>query len=324
MRTRVPAVRCFVLICLFTIFSFSSFSQSIGFGNGKYEIGLGVGPSFFLGDLGGTHGQGRTFIKDLNLPLTKMMKGIYLNVYPAEWLGFRIAANLGEIEGFDSIINNHGGAELDRKERNLDFRSKISEAYIAAEIYPTVFFEKFDGLLFKLRPYGLVGLGVFHFNPQGTYIQPNGTTTWVDLKPLRLEGQGMAEYPDRKPYSLTQFEIPMGFGLKYYLKEGMYIGFEILHRKTFTDYIDDVSKTYIDPALFDYYLSPSQAVIAKQMMYKENLYNPSVNRPYINEQRGDPTQNDAFFSGIIRFGWRINGGNMSQREKKQLKCPHFY
>lgn len=165
---------------------------------------------------------------------------------------------------------------------------------------------------------------MFHFNPQGIYIAPNGTRSWVDLKPLRLEGQGMAEYPNRKPYSLTQMEIPMGFGVKYYIKENMYIGFEILHRKTFTDYIDDVSTTYIDPALFDQYLTPSQAAIARQLMYRENLANPSVNRPYINEQRGDPKQNDAYFSGIIRFGWRLGGGFQDNKIKKQLKCPHFF
>lgn len=324
MRTRVLTVRSIVLILASVFISFQSFSQSIGAANGKVEIGLGVGPSFFLGDLGGTRGEGRTFVKDINFPLTKLMKGLYLNFYPTEWLGFRVAANLGELEAYDSIITNHGGEELERKKRNLDFRSKLSEAYVAAEFYPTVFLENYDGLLHKIRPYGVFGIGMFHFNPQGIYIAPNGTRSWVDLKPLRLEGQGMAEYPNRKPYSLTQMEIPMGFGVKYYIKENMYIGFEILHRKTFTDYIDDVSTTYIDPALFDQYLTPSQAAIARQLMYRENLANPSVNRPYINEQRGDPKQNDAYFSGIIRFGWRLGGGFQDSKIKKQLKCPHFF
>ncbi|HVT84508.1 MAG TPA: DUF6089 family protein [Chitinophagaceae bacterium] len=324
MRTCVLTVRSFVLILSSVFISFQSFSQSIGAADGKVEIGLGVGPSFFLGDLGGTRGEGRTFVKDINFPLTKLMKGFYFNVYPTEWLGFRVAANLGELEAFDSIITNHGGEELERKKRNLDFRSKLSEAYVAAEFYPTVFLENYDGLLHKIRPYGVFGIGMFHFNPQGIYIAPNGTRSWVDLKPLRLEGQGMAEYPDRKPYSLTQMEIPMGFGVKYYIKENMYIGLEILHRKTFTDYIDDVSKTYIDPSLFDQYLTPSQAVIARQLEYRENLVNPSVNRPYINEQRGDPKQNDAYFSGILRFGWRLGGGLQNSKIKKQLKCPHFF
>jgi hypothetical protein len=60
----------------------------------------------------------------------------------------------------------------------------------------------------------------------------------------------MAEY-GRGEYSLTQLEIPMGGGFKFYLNESFYVGFEILHRKTFTDYIDDVSTKYIDPRYFD-------------------------------------------------------------------------
>src|SRR5207342_1550715 len=101
------------------------------------------------------------------------------------------------------------------------------------------------------------------------------------------EGQGFPEYPDRKEYSLTQQALIMGGGFKYYLKENMYVGFEILHRKTFTDYIDDVSTKYIDPYLFDVHLSPQQATYAKQLEYREKFLNPSINRPYINKQRGD-------------------------------------
>ena len=248
MRTSVPNVRLIVLICLCSILSLHSFSQSITAGNGKIEVGLGIGPSFFLGDLGGAPGKGKTFIKDVDLPVTKLMKGVYVNLYPAEWLGFRLAFNIGQLEGQDSLTDNKGGHERFRKQRNLGFKSNIMEAYAAFEFYPTVFLEKYDGLQHKIRPYGLGGAGFFHFNPKGQYIEPNGNKKWVELKPLRLEGQGMAEYPDRKEYSLTQLELVMGGGVKYYLKENMYVGFEILHRKTFTDYIDDVSKQYINPA----------------------------------------------------------------------------
>jgi hypothetical protein len=325
MRTSVPLVRLSVLVCLFTFISSRSYSQSVSAADGKIEIGLNLGPSFFLGDLGGTRGEGRTFVKDVNFPLTKLMKGLYVNFYPSEWLGFRLAANLGVLEGYDSVIDNKGSAERFRKQRNLGFRSSLTEAYFAAEIYPTVFLEQYDGLLGKLRPYGLAGIGIFHFNPKAQYIAPNGDKTWVELKPLHLEGQGFPEYPDRKEYPLTQMAIMMGGGFKFYIKENMYVGFEIVHRKTFTDYIDDVSTEYINPALFDLHLSSQQAVYAKQLEYREKFLNPSINRPYINTQRGDPTQNDAYFSGMIRLGWRINGANSpNARARRQLKCPVFY
>lgn len=322
MRTTVPGVRTLVLIILLSVSSLRSFSQSITTGNGKFEIGIGLGPLFFLGDLGGNYGEGTTFVKDVNLPLTKLAKGAYVSFHPTEWLGFRFAINQGKLEGYDSIIVDKGGSENARKIRNLQFRSNLLEAYIGAEFYPTVFFEQYDGLQGKFRPYGIIGVGVFKFNPQGEYIAPNGTRAWVDLQPLRLEGQGMSEYPDRPEYKLTQLEIPMGVGFKYYIFENMYVGAEVLHRKTFTDYVDDVSKDYIDPILFDKYLTPAQATMAKQLYNRQNLLpGASQTRPAVGEQRGDPKDNDAFFSTILRFGWRLNQEGPGLR---QMRCPSFY
>ena len=111
MRTNVPTVRLSVLICLFTFFSSQTHAQSISTGNGKFEIGLGLGPMFFLGDLGGSQGKGKPFLKDLDLPLTKLNKGLYVNYYPVEWLGFRIAGNMGYVEGDDALAPDKGGAE---------------------------------------------------------------------------------------------------------------------------------------------------------------------------------------------------------------------
>jgi hypothetical protein len=321
MRTTVPGVRTLVLICFSLLLTIQSFSQSITTGNGKVEVGLGIGPLFFLGDLGGNPGVGKsTWLKDVQFPLVNLSKGIYVNVYPAEWLGFRLAINQGRLEGYDSVIKDKGGDEVLRKLRNLQFRSSIIEGYAALEISPTVFLERYDGLLGKIRPYGLVGVGVFHFNPKGQYIAPDGSRKWVALQPLHLEGQGFAEYPDRKPYSLTQLEIPMGFGFKFYIKENMFVGLEVLHRQTFTDYVDDVSTNYIDNTLFAKYLKPEQVPLANQLNNRQNLLAGSATRP-MDPQRGDPTQNDAYFSTIIRMGWRLN--HMSP-ELRQLRCPAFY
>lgn len=318
MRTNVPFVRLPVLICLLTLFSITSRSQSISSGNGKLELGLGIGPMFFLGDLGGTAGVGKTFVKDLNLPLTKLSKGIYLNFYPTEWIGLRVAANMGYLEGDDAQAPAKGGDEEDRKYRNLSFKSNLNEAYAAIEFYPTVFIEKYDGLQHKLRPYVIGGAGMFHFNPKAKDV--NGK--WVELAPLHLEGQGFAEYPDSKPYKLTQKNLLLGFGFKYYLKENLYVGFEVLHRKLFTDYVDDVSHNYyIDPIYFDKYLSPANAIVARRLYYRGTYTFPAT-RPYQDfAERGDPKQNDAYFSSILRFGWRLGQGDA---RSKQLKCPVFY
>ncbi|HXC06074.1 MAG TPA: DUF6089 family protein, partial [Bacteroidia bacterium] len=194
------------------------------------EIGMTVGPMVFLGDLGGHAGKGTTFIKDYNMNTTKIAVGAYGAIYPAQWLGFRLSLNYGNIEGNDADIKNKGGDEATRLERNLDFKSVILEGTVMAEFYPTVFIEDDpDDITARLRPYGVLGLGVFHFNPQGSYRNPaTGDTYWVDLRPLHTEGEGFAEYPDRKEYSLTQINIPMGAGIKYFFSENVNLSFEII------------------------------------------------------------------------------------------------
>jgi hypothetical protein len=327
MRTIVPGVRTLVLIIIATAFGLQSHSQSITTGNGKIEVGLGFGPLFFLGDLGGNHGEGQRFVKDVNFSVTNIAKGIYVNIYPVEWLGFRVALNQGRLEGYDSLIRDKGDDEYFRKKRNLQFRSNLWEAYGAIELYPTVFFERYDGLQGKFRPYGLIGAGIFKFKPQGRYYDASGRAIWVDLQPLHLEGQGMAEYPDRPNYKLHSFEIPIGAGFKYYLKENMYIGFEIVHRKSFSDYVDDVSKDYIDANLFANYLTGDQAAMANQLYFREGFIpgTPLPRVPTVGEQRGNPKQNDSYFSSILRFGWRLNDSNSPNgRAARQMRCPAFY
>ena len=316
MKRIVPIARVIVILAITVSSSVKSFSQSILIRN-KVEVGIGLGPMFFLGDLGGAAGLGRTFIKDIDYPLTKLSKGLFVGIAPNEWLGFRLAFNTGVLEGDDKEAPNKGGDEVTRLQRNLNFESRLLEGYAAVEFYPTVFIEQYEDLKGKFRPYGIIGIGVYHFNPK----TKDNSGNWVALQPLHTEGQGFPEYPDRKNYKLTQAEIPMGFGFKYYLKENMFIGLEVLHRKLFTDYVDDVSTNYIDPVYFDKYLTPANAALARQLNYRGTYL--SVTRPsdVVGAKRGDPKQNDAFFSTILRLGWRLR--EMSGAER-QLRCPLYY
>ena len=124
-----------LLVC-FTIFS-KSHAQGFLFGEKvKWEIGVNFGPSFFLGDLGGNSGKGTNTLKDVNLEFTKLMKGAYITMYPKNWVGIRLAANITYLEGSDDIINTTGINELHRKQRNLDFKSTVLEGYVALELFP--------------------------------------------------------------------------------------------------------------------------------------------------------------------------------------------
>lgn len=314
------------LICIVFI-NITSFSQHLMFGNDKFQVeaGLNFGPSFFLGDLGGNYGRGSHFLKDLNLEETKVVKGAFISVYPTKWLGFRFAGNLTPLASEDKIINTNGEHETYRKQRNLDFKTNVWELYTAIELFPTMMFNHYDDYDPRLKPYGFMGIGLFHFNPKGSLTSSNGTKTWYDLQPLRLEGQGMAEYPNRKPYSLTQINIPMGLGLKYQLTERVNIGTELLYRKTFTDYIDDVSTTYVDPLIFENYLSPANAAIARKLYDKTNSLVVPANRTIPGEQRGNFHNMDAYFSTVVKIGIKLNQMSGENRNAaRQTRCPHFY
>ncbi len=308
----------------------------LGLGDAKVEAGLNFGPTFFLGDLGGKVGKGTTFIKDLNYQLTKLMKGAFITVYPNEWMGFRVAGQYTYVEGIDSIINTHGVDELWRKQRNMDFKSNIWEAYAAIEFFPIQYLKRNDDEYDpRFRPYVFGGAGLFHFNPKGSLTDQNGNTTWHDLQPLHTEGQGFPQYPDRKNYKLTQMNIPFGGGFKYILSDNVNLGLELLYRKTFTDYIDDVSTTYIDGNDFYANLPAADAEIAYRISDKTiGIVTPGVGRYSPGTQRGNPNNNDAYFSFLFKLGIRFgdggygndrsggaNHGGYGGRARSQTRCP---
>lgn len=294
--------------------SYSQYGESTSF----FELGITAGPSNFLGDLGGKYGKGTTFLKDNNIQMTKLMIGGYLSYHPNEWLGFRLAGNIGSIEGDDAIIKGKGGLEESRRKRNSNFKSKIQEVLLMAEVYPTVFFEyEPSDIYHKLRPYGVIGVGAFHFNPMGT---DPATGEYVALKPLRTEGQGFAEYPDRKEYKLTQVNIPLGVGVKYFASESVSLSLEVIHRKTFTDYIDDVSQNYIDPTYFYNYMSPAQAALAERVANKSDLGVAGFGGFGPGQKRGTPTNNDAYFSVGFKLGFRL-GTDSDKRWRNSTRCP---
>jgi len=320
------------ILLLIVFVSSKSYAQSLVFGTEKsqVEVGFNVGPSFFLGDLGGHHGKGQRFIKDLNLPLTKLMVGVFAAVYPNAWFGIRAAVQTGKLEGADNLIDTKGVDELWRKQRNLDFKTNITEMYVAVEIFPLMLLNKNNpDYKPRLRPYGVLGLGGYHYNPQGSLTDANGKVRWYDLKPLHTEGQGFPEYPKRKNYSLTQVNVPMGTGIKYFLSDRINVSIELLLRKSFTDYIDDISTEYIDPDLFDKYLSPEDAIIARKISDKVyGIVTPALARNEPGVQRGNPHQNDSYFTTFFKVGVRLGPiiessykGSSSRNASRKMRCP---
>ena len=171
----------------------------------------------------------------------------------------RAAFTWGRITGDDSKSASPDESEnLPRYRRNLSFRNDIKELSTVAV------FDLFENRRTYLRrpdftPYAFAGVAVFHHNPKAYYDGGAIPTGWYELQPLGTEGQYAENgegYP--KPYSRVQFAIPVGLGVKYRLDKRWDVGFEITWRKTFTDYIDDVSTVYADKAD----LNPVAAVLS--------------------------------------------------------------
>src|SRR5215831_3430590 len=91
--------KCSVLLLFASLSYFASYSQYSEDGGTIWEGGIQVGPSNFLGDLGGNQGKGSPFIKDHQFKTTRLLGGIYLEAYPSDWIGIRTALNFGSIEG---------------------------------------------------------------------------------------------------------------------------------------------------------------------------------------------------------------------------------
>ena len=216
-----------------------------------------------------------------SLDFKTMGPGIGVNVkylFPNNFLLLRAGISYGTVKADDK--NNSDPAV---SVRNLNFKSAITEGNLILEVN-ILDPEEYIGL-----PYVFAGVGVFHFNP---YTNDNsGQKTY--LQPLGTEGQGLVAYPNRLQYSLTQFCIPFGLGWKQKINDRYEIAWELGIRYTNTDYLDDVSSTYADPAI----LLASRGPVAEQLAYRQ--VNPS--KATIGGQRGNPQANDWYYSTGVKF-----------------------
>lgn len=190
----------------------------------RSEVGLMLGTSYYLGDLNySTH-----------FGLTQPAGGlIYRYNLNPRW-AMKMNALYGQVVGDDA--SDVG----ENPQRNLSFKSHVLE--FSAQMEHN-FFRYFTGSKkSRFSPYIFGGVSIFSFNPKAEY-----DGEWYELQTLGTEGQGTTQYPERKLYSLTQVSFPFGIGFKYSLSRSVCIGGEWGLRKTFTDYLDDVSTTYADP-----------------------------------------------------------------------------
>ena len=249
-------------------------------------------------DLGPTFGvmNALTDLGKLDWKSVKPSAGFYILAMFHEKIGLRLETTFGEVSGADSLLKSTATKSGSRYENNLSFKSKIADFQLAAEIHPLMFRDYNELSPPRLSPYGVIGFGYYSFNPQANL---NGQ--WYSLQPLRTEGQGFKEYPTHKPYQLSQFNITGGMGVKYEISSQFTARLEANYRYLFTDYLDDVSTTFIDPTLFNNYLPANLASLATQLYSRKGELKPNgVTNP--GDQRGGEKTNDSFFTIQLKVG----------------------
>lgn len=220
----MPAIRA--LLCIFLCTTTSALIAQPGAMSQKWTFGIWGGTAHYAGDLAPS--------LDNYYQLFRPAAGIFnrININPR--IAIKTAVNIGQIVGNDAWSSN-----IYRQTRNLSFRSTVIEAGTQLEFN----FFKFilDSRKHRFTPYVFIGLAGMYHNPQARY-----DGTWYDLQPLGTEGQQFPDYSGREPYSLFQVVVPYGGGFKFNVANGFNIALEIGYRGTYTDYLDDVSTTYID------------------------------------------------------------------------------
>ncbi len=251
------------------------------------EFGIGIGAGQYFGDIN-TRGR-------LNTP--KLAASLFFRKNFGNYIAMRIGASFAQL-GYSDQYNTHNSYMYSR---NLSFNSKVWELSLQGDFN---FFRFMPGEPeYSFTPYITIGAGVFSYDPYA-YLQGQK----IFLRPLGTEGQGSSLYPDRKQYSSMGISIPFGAGIKYAFNERINIGFEVLHRFTNTDYLDDVSKTYVNPAVFP--LNPDGST-PNGLLLSDRSYEIGEPIGVPNRQRGNSQQKDQFVTAMFHVTFNL----------QSYKCP---
>ncbi len=240
------------------------------------EIGMWAGAAYSFTDINNS-------IR--HLPLTREGAGIFYRWNFHDRWSIKPGFSYGYLQGADSLSEN-----VFESRRNLSYRNMT---YALSGSMEFNFFKKnrkkYQQYNF-FTPYMGIGFGVFYHNPQAWF-----QGEWQDLRPLGTEGQNFAELGYPEPYKRISISVPISGGVKYYFAKHWAAGFEFSFHKTFTDYLDDVSGSYVEQALL---LGGPEGALAAALADRSTVIDlPQVGIP--GRQRGDSKRNDAFaFMGI--------------------------
>lgn len=275
------AVAIFLLLCMSSVKPASAQWEAI---RQEGEFGISVGGAHYFGDL-------NTRAK-INRP--KLAVGAFFRKQFGNYIGLRVSAHYAQL-GYSDVYNTDN--EYQRR-RNLSFNTNIFELALQGDFN---FFKFVPGdPAHAFTPYVTLGVGVFSYDP---FAYLNGQK--VFLRPLGTEGQGLniPGYEDRKPYNTMAFCIPLGAGIKYALTDKMNIGFEVAYRFTMTDYLDDVSKTYVG---IDNFPTLPDGSFSQAALLQDRSYETSPERIGLpGRQRGFAKQKDQYVFAEVTLSFNL-------------------
>ncbi|MFM7709714.1 MAG: hypothetical protein ACKO5C_02250 [Ferruginibacter sp.] len=181
----------------------------------------------------------------------------------------------------------HDRYNLSNKDRNLQFVSDIFEFTAFSE------YSILDNRDYHVVPFLHLGFGIFKFSP---YL-PLDNGNRINLFEYATEGQGFID--GKSPYALTSWCLPVGGGFQWSLHRNIRLAAKISYQFTGTDYLDDVSTTYVDENLMRQYKGQNGVNIA----YRGNLLPGGAPYPAAGTPRGNPKNNDGYLlAGLsLRF-----------------------
>ncbi len=279
------------VILIFVFIFYSVFKSEAQF----TELGMTFGESHYLGDMT-VHKLGD--FKEAHVAYGLVVR----NTFAKGYLSLRAGLTFAKISGNDKDFSSTQSLYY----RNLNFQSYVQDLNVNLEVnLPGI--SPCEGKFFS--PYITGGVSVFHFNPIAEYF---GRT--VNLQSLGTEGQGIAQFGNKPKYSLIQPSFPIGFGLKILCRDIFVVSLEVLYHYTLTDYLDDVSTNYYDPAMIAKYNGTVAAYMSNRSTYKIK-YDANGTGSI---KRGDATSKDAFFVNSITITYLI-----SQRCGRNFKGLNF-
>ncbi len=216
------------------------------FRQGYQSIGFAVNAMNYFGDITPLQGFYSTDVR-----FTRANFSIfYMKRFSPSFTG-RAMFSYGRLAGADTITTNpKDGDDQFRYIRNLHFRNDIWELSLTGVVDLVSHREVFYDRPTKVIPYLVFGIAGFYHNPQAQTPAALGGD-WVDLRPLGTEGQNIAGNPYGTPYSKWQVAFPLGIGFRKRIAQRWDLSFEVCARVLITDYLDDVSKNYVDLGVFE-------------------------------------------------------------------------